>query len=476
MRFDRTATPTRFAARRNAPARGLARTILATALAAGAIFPRAAQAQDLTLKPAPAQSQPIIIQNATIHTLEETPRVLTNATIWFEGGAIRGIEPDADFKQREKAMRWAQPPRYLDAQGMHVYPGFISPHSQLGLTEIQAVRAGSDFDETGDVTPEVRPAIAVNPDSALLPVTRSTGVLTAILFPSGGRIPGQVSAIRIDGWTIEETTLRPSLGISLNWPSMRTIVASWYDKSEEDQLKEVRRELDDLARAFDLALSYAQQRDADASTPIDLRWEAMRPLFDAKSGARVFVQANDAEQINAAVSFCAERGLRMVLVGGGDALRCADLLKRHDVPIILRGTQGIPRRDDEPINAPMSLAKRLHDAGLAFCVAHDDDTAHQRNLPYYAATTVAHGLPRDAALKSITLWAARIAGLGDTHGSLEVGKAATLFVCEGDPLEVTSNVVMAFIDGRPADLSNKHRQLADKYLERYRQRGDIPRP
>jgi imidazolonepropionase-like amidohydrolase len=160
-------------------------------------------------------------------------------------------------------------------------------------------------------------------------------------------------------------------------------------------------------------------------------------------------------------------------VGGRDAHLVSEMLKKHDVPVIVQGVQNMPRRDDAPVNEPFMLPAKLAAAGVRFAIASNDDTAHERNLPYAVATAVAHGLEKAAGLRSITIDAAKILGVDAKYGSLEKGKSATLIITTGDPMEVTSDVVMSFLDGREIDMSNKQTKLAEKYLERYRQEGEL---
>lgn len=435
-----------------------------------------AHAQDLTPK-APAQSRPIAIVHATIHPVSGPE--IPDGVIWFDKGLIAHVGPASDWADLKTRARFAEAPTEIDATGKHVYPGLIGPYTQQGLLEIQSVRATIDTTETGGVSPEVRATVAVNPDSTVLPVTRANGVLLAGVFPDGGIIPGRAGVIRLDGWTRPDLTVREESGVVLRWPNMRPVNAWWNTRSEDEQLKEIKANLDAITKVFDTAQAYAQAKAADPAAPTDLRWEAMRSLFptgekDApRPSGTLFVQADDIDQINAAIPFCAERGVRCVLLGGRDAALCAPLLKQHGVSVIVYGTFVMPRRDDAPYDDGYTLPKRLFDAGIPFAIGGGDETAHERNLPYAAAMAVAHGLPQDAAIRGITLSPAEILGVADHYGSLEQGKSATLIITTGNPLEVETHVTHAFIDGRQIDLSNKQTELAKKYRERYRQTGDL---
>jgi len=445
----------------------------------------AARAQDLGIK-APPQAAPVIITGATIHPISGP--AIDNGVIWFDSGVIQDVMTAPAFAELEKTVRWAKQPRRIDAKGKHIYPGMISPYSQLGLSEIQAVAATIDTSETGSITPEVRGVTAVNPDSTLIPVTRSNGVLLAAVFPTGGVISGQPSVIRLDGWTTEDMAVLPGAGIIVRWPNVRPITNSrFFDMPEEEQNKNIKRNLQAIEDAFDTAKAYAQAKAAEPEAPTDLRWEAMRAVFppqtstDSTGGDAaqtptqrpLFIAASDVDQITSSIAFAIERGLKPVIIGGRGAPFCADLLIKHDIPVIILGTHIMPSREDAPYDDGYRLPAKLHELGIRFAIANNDDTAHERNLPYAAAMAAAHGLPVDDALRAITLSAAEVLGIDSQFGSLEANKNATLIVTTGNPLEVTTRIEHAFIDGREIDLSNKQTKLAEKYRERYRQSGDI---
>ena len=475
-----------------------------------------ASAQDLGIK-APPQQHEIMIYNATIHPVSGPD--IPMGFVFFDKGVITevgaGMPPP-----RGKPGTGA-----VNAKGGHVYPGLIAAVTRLGLTEIPTVRAMRDSDETGSLTPEAKAITAVNPDSTLLPVTRAAGVLTAGVFPGGGLIGGCPAAIRLDGWTTEDMTVSPCLGVYVNYPSARSGGGRRFQPQPDsgDQAAEVRRNLDALDEVFKTARAYAAARDADPSTPIDIRWESIRGVFPSSSpsapaegvakSARpgeaassvsspsssssatastqasgagvppasthsthqlpVFLQAADADQITQAVTWAISLDLKPVIVGGRDAVQCADLLKRHHVPVIVQGVHPLPRRDDSPYDSVYSMPAQLESLGLTWCLASGEETPHERNLAANAGRAAAYGLPREAALRSITLAPAQILGINDRLGSLEAGKSATIIITDGDILEVTTKVTRAYIDGREIDLSTKQSKLNEKYRERYRQMGII---
>lgn len=428
-------------------------------------------AQDLTMKAAP-QSRPIAIVNAHVHTVSGA--TFPSGYVIFNQGKITAVGDAAALP------RLTADVEVIDAAGKDVYPGLIGAYTQLGLTEIGAVRASQDTSEVGSdgIMPEVRACVAVNPDSTLIPVTRTNGVLAVGVFPTGGTIPGRASVIVMDGWTSEQMTVKDAAGVVVDWPMSRPISAWWMDTPEEEQLRNIRRGFSRIEEAFNTARAYAHNRDADPSAPADLRWEAMRPVFAASTpnagpDARlpVFVMAQDYDQITSAVAFCNRNGLRCVIVGGREAPQCAELLKKSNIPVIVIGVHNMPRRDDSAFDEPFTLPLRLEQAGIQWCLASGEETPHERNLPYNAGRAIAYGLDPDVAIRSVTLSPAQILGVGDSLGSIDAGKSATLIVTDGNPLELTTRVEIAFIHGKRIDLSNKQTELNKKYREKYRQEG-----
>lgn len=421
-----------------------------------------AAAQDLTTT-APAQANPVFLVGATVHT--GTGEVIENGVVSFNEGKIGLIGRADDIMSR---VRLTADTRVIDLTGKHIFAGMIGAVTLLGLDEISSVRAMRDFDEVGDATPEVRAYVSVNPDSTLIPVVRTNGVLTAGVFPTGGLIPGRASVIAMDGWTNEDMAIDRDAGVIINWPSMRPRRDRFDEDDDEPDTGRLDERLALLDAWFDQALAYRKSENA----PADLRLEALATvLAGAEDQNPVFINADDYDQIVAAVNWAAGRGLRPVIVGGRDAAMCTDLLRAHDAAVIVSGVHRFPKRADSAFDDAFTLPARLEAAGVRWCLASGAETGHERNLIDNAAMAVAYGLPLEAGLRSITSSAAQILGVGDELGTIEQGKRATLIVTDGHALEVTTTVERAFIDGRAIDLSNKQTILRDKYREKYRQLG-----
>lgn len=430
------------------------RSLVPALLALMASAPLAAQ--NVVTTPGAKPERPVVLINADLYPVSR-PRI-ENGRLRIEGGkisALGGAEVDTAGAE------------VIDLAGRRVYPGLIAANTVLGLVEVGAVRATVDQTEVAAIAPEVRAEVAVNPDSEHFPVTRANGVLSALSRPDPGSqsvLTGRSALLALDGWTWEAMTLKAPVAMHLVWPSPLepeglppAMLKEWRkgQDAKRAQLREALRE----ARAYAAAPS---------PEPPDLRWEAMRPLFSGE--LPLFIHADDAPAIDEALAFAREERLRIVIVGGLEAWRLAAQLKQDDVPVIVGGTQVLPLRRHDPVDAVFANPARLQEAGVRFAIASPGDafsTSNERNLPYQAASAVAHGLPQDEALKSITLYPAQILGVDDRLGSLEVGKDATLFVADGDPLEVTTQVLRAFIGGREVDLDNRHRRLHEKYQRKY---------
>jgi len=432
-------------------------------LLAAALLAASAPAQDLVPKAAP-QAGPILIRYATVHTV--SGGTLENAALLFEGGVIRAVGSDAT------AALGGSGAEVIDARGKHVYPGFVCVASTLGLAEIGSVDMTIDTSEAGSFNPEVYAAVAMNPDSWLIPVTRRNGVLTCGVMPQGGTVPGRLSVARLDGWTWEDMAIERDAGLLVSWPFIGSGGGGSRFRRGGGGGGDSEEQIARIDALFDAGDAYLAARAADPRIKTDLRLEGLAPTLAGDTP--VFIEATTVEQIESAVGWAARRGVRAVIVGGRDAGLCADLLKRHDVAVAVTGVHRMPHRRDLSYASTYELPAILEEAGVKWCLTMSArSTSSARNLPYEAAAAVAFGLSRDAAVRSITLSAAECLGVGDRLGSLEAGKAATLFIADGDPLELSTRIEAAFIDGRRIDLRDKQTELDAKYREKYRQLGEI---
>ncbi len=412
----------------------------------------------------------LLLSNATVHVVTGEP--LAGGAVWVRDGKIQAV-----------GRRVSAPgATVVDLQGGHLYPGLIALDSALGLAEIEAVRASLDTTEVGDFHPEVRAWQAVNPDSELLPVARANGITHAEAAPQGGVVAGLSGVVTFAGWTMEDMTIRREAGLHVYWPAVALELGgagggrgrggppggggAGGAKPMEEQTRERaarRKALDDF---FQEAKAYEKARAAGRAA-LNPPWEAMRPVV--RGEVPVMVHAEDPRQIKAAVGWAGTNGLRLVIVGGLEAGEVAGLLADKKVPVIFEGMFTVPTREELGYTVHFSAPEVLHRAGVKVAFAMGPgamEASFARNLPYSASQAVAFGLPAGEALKGITLYPAEILGLGDRLGSIEAGKEASLFVADGDILQVRSRVTRLWIAGREADLTSRHTRLYDKYRAR----------
>ncbi|MEL0645504.1 amidohydrolase family protein [Olleya sp. Ti.3.14] len=408
--------------------------------------------------PGDKQTTAITIEGATAHL--GNGDVIENALIMFENGTLTFVG-SANTKIARKGT-------IIDAKGKHVYPGFIAPNSTLGLVEVDAVRATNDDDEVGAMNPHIRSLIAYNTESKVVESMRPNGVLMAQITPRGGRISGTSSVVQLDAWNWEDAAIKTDDGIHLNWPSTYSRGRWWL--GEPNVLKENKnyaKEIEELTNYFAQSKAY----NANKTSPKDLPFEALEGLMDGSK--KLFVHVDNEKGITDAINFAkAENIKHLVIVGGYEANNVVDLLKQNNIPVLVQRTHSRPNGDDHDYDLPYKLASQLVNAGILVGLenAGDMERMNTRNLPFLAGTTVAYGLSKAQALSLITLNTAKILGVDDKVGSLEVGKDATLFISQGDALDMRTNKLdQAFIQGRNISLETHQTELYKRYSKKYKQ-------
>jgi len=413
--------------------------------------------------PGAKQKNPILIRNATVHTV--TQGTLPSTSVLLKDGKIAEI--GANIQPVDGC-------EIIDAPGQHLYPGLMDSFSAIGLIEIDSIRASIDNSEMGTINPNVRAAVAVNPDSEAIPVARANGVLFSLVGPAGGLVSGRASVLQMDGWTWEDMTLRADVGMMVNWPRFGGAAGGGRggrrpgpDATEREADNADR--LEPLHTLFRETRAYAAAKAVNPSLATDLRLEAMIPVAEGRMP--MIVNANSVKQIQTAIAFAKQHSLKLILMGASDAVHCAALIREAKVPVIVSGVYRLPPRRDAPYDAAYAFPSQLRAAGIPFSIASDGrfGASGVRNLPYHASTAAGFGLSPDDAIRAITLSPAEILGVADRVGSIDAGKDATVFLCNGDILETPTQVTAAWIQGRKVDLSSKHTQLYEKYKTKYEQ-------
>jgi imidazolonepropionase-like amidohydrolase len=413
-----------------------------------------------------ARSQSLLLKNATVHPVSG-PALSPGDVLIVNGKVSQVGHPDVKADQ------------VVDLTGQHLYPGLLALNTTLGLLEIEEVRATLDFEEVGQFVPEVQSWVAVNPDSELLPVARANGVAFFEPTPEGSMVAGQSALMVIDGWTTEDMVFKKPAALHVYWPSMDINAVGRRGGrrrgaagSPEERIKERERKVKELADYFADARAYSQARNAaqtnGAPDPgLNPSWEAMLPYV--RGQRPIIVHADELRQIKSALQWAETNDYRIVIAGGRDAWKVADVLAKKSVPVIYDAVYRLPSSEVESYDIHFKAPELLRLAGVKVALSLQGDVAAAaltKNLPYAASQAAAYGLPADEALKAITLYPAQILGVEDRLGSIEPGKDATLFSCTGDIMDLRANVTHLWMAGREVSLENRHTRLYEKYRNR----------
>lgn len=414
-----------------------------------------------TIPNSPGTKPTVAIRNATIVPVTSAP--IARGTIVFANGVITAIGTDVAVPAGATV---------IDGTGLSVYPGMIDSGSSVGLIETDSVAGTVDTAELGELNPNAQAAVAINPHSELVPVTRVSGVTHVVSTPEGGIVSGQSALIQLAGWTPPEMVVKAPAAMHIRFPRIRSaplVEVPADEDAEKDRRKSYTRDLDRLRDLFRDARAYAKAaaaRTADSRVrrfDRDLILEALVPVVEGR--LPVVMHANLARDIKAALEFADEFELKVILSGAQDIGRVIPEVKRRNIPVLLGPLLALPAREDDPYDLLFSNAKTLHDNGIRFAI-QTQDSHNTRNLPYNAAAAAAFGLPKEEALKAVTLYPAQIFGVADRMGSLEVGKQANVILTDGDPLEIRTNVHRVFIAGEDIPMESRHTLLHKKFENR----------
>jgi len=406
----------------------------------------------------PGRKQTIMIRNATIVPVTSAP--IPNATLIIENGKIAAMGPAASVPQPQSAV-------VIDASGQFIYPGMIDSGTNVGLVEIDSVAGTVDTTELGDLNANAKAAVALNPHSELVPVTRVSGVTNVVSVPEGGMISGQSALIQLAGWTPQEMVVKAPLAMHIRFPRLRSaplVDTPQEEEAEKELKKSYTKELDKLRDTFRDAQAYARAANAKVKRfDRDLILESLVPVVEGR--LPVVIHANLERDIRAAIKFADEFKLKMILAGAQDVARVIPELKSRNIPVLLGPILALPQREDDPYDLLFGNAKTLYDNGIRFSI-QTTEAHNTRNLPYHAGSCAAFGLPKDVALKAITIFPAEIFGVADKLGSIEVGKVANVIVTDGDPLELRTNIKRVFIAGEEISMDSRHTLLYEKFKQR----------
>ena len=404
---------------------------------------------------AASPQQTVFIRAGIIETISHG--TLVNAALIMRAGKIEAVGTNL-----------APPPgaRVLNFPSGVVTPGLIETAAGTGLSEIELENSTVDIHAASSNDP-VRAAFhtadAFNPRSPVIPVARAGGVTSIVAMPTGGFVSGVSLWADLSGVPFHpETHARirrrdAALNVVLGRESARSLGGS-------RGMAFLR-----LRELFEDAELYSREKDR-------FRTNRLRPLGASPSDLRTLSKvradrlplvmlANRADDILRAVRLAEELGLQAVILGGAEAHVVARDLARTKTPVILNSLDDAPS-DFDHLRATPRNAAILHKAGVPVVLSTLDalDFRHRAHvLRLIAGNAARFGMPRAAALRSITLEAAHTFGMSETHGSLQKGRAANVVVWSGDPLEIKTHVVAVFVEGRKMSSDSRQRRLLRKY-------------
>jgi imidazolonepropionase-like amidohydrolase len=410
--------------------------------------------------PAPDQDKSILIFGATAHI--GNGETIENSLIGFTNGKIDLVS----LNSNENSYYKSKYDTLIDATNHHVYPGIIALNSNLGLVEVNAVRASVDDDESGSYLPNIRSIIAYNAESKAVESMRPNGVLLAQIAPNGGVISGSSSVVQLDAWNWEDAVISYDQGIHLNWPSPYTFGRWWLGEDRGLRANpNYKNQINELKDFFDIS-----KATMNIDKSMNLKSKSMRTLFDGTK--TVYLNADDEKEIVDGITFLKEYGIKnIVLVGATGSLKQIQFLVDNEIPVVVTQPYRLPQGVDADPLETFKIAKTLIDAGLLVSIdptGTSQDRVLTRNLPFYAGSFASFGIDKEVALSMITSVPSKILGIDNDYGTLEVGKSATLFISIGDALDIiTNNVTHAFISGRNLSLETHQTRLWRRYSNKY---------
>jgi imidazolonepropionase-like amidohydrolase len=394
-----------------------------------------------------ASAQNLTITNARI--IDGTGKVIDRGAVVVKDGKIASVSATAAASAGG---------RTIDAGGKTVTPGLIDSGIQTGTVEIPLSAEGTADQNTTDarVSAAFNVVDSFNGNSAVIPVTRVEGITRALITPGGTNnvIAGQGAVMDFSGAQVPASITRaPAVMVAL-LGELGAGVAGGSRATAILRLREILQDAQDYA--LNRAAFNAAQRREYSRSRLDL--EALQPLL--KGQIPLAVQANRASDLLSAVRLADEFKLRLVLVGASEGWMVAGQLAKAKIPVVVKPLTDIPSFDS--LGATLENAARLSRAGVTVALA-SFDTQNARNLRQEAGNAIANGMGRDAALEAVTLTPARLWGVADRVGSIDVGKDADLVVWGGDPFELTTGAERVFIKGIEIPRDTRQRALLERY-------------
>lgn len=393
------------------------------------------------------------LTNGSIETV--TKGIINNGTVIIRNGKITAVGTNIQIPEEAEV---------IDCKGLWIYPGMIESGSRLGLFEFGQFAQATDVSEWGDVVPQMKALTAVNPNSASIPITRVSGVTTALTIPEGDLFSGTASLINLHGYTPDQMYAGFD-AVVLNYP--RTGRRGQLDRRTDEEIKKTAdKEISRLNEVWEKAVQYHK---LDSTTKGKMQYyPEMQALLPVVRGEMtLMVDVNVSKDIESALKWVKDKKIRKVIFSGvAEGWRVANEIANANIPVLTGPVLDLPTREYDGYDKPYANAGLMKKAGVKVAIKTDSQNLNNRNLPYHAGFAAAYGMGREEALRAITIVPAEIFGVDDKLGSIEQGKSATLFVCDGDPLETKTQVKHVFIEGWQIPMVSRQTLLYEEFLNR----------
>lgn len=382
----------------------------------------------LALPAAPALAEEVVaIQAGKIIPI--AGEEIENGTILIQDGRITAIGKDVEVPWDASV---------IDASDKVVMPGLIEPHSSLGLDQPNEAMPNVPFVSVFE---------AIDPFSSYFPDSLRNGVTSIHLLPGNDTlIGGQGMIVKPHGASVEDMTVQRNVGLKISLRPTRGRSRMAHISELRRTFEDMKRELEEKEKELEEKAKDGEEAPGTARDQLDIRRRALADLLDGALPA--YVYCDNASDVLRAITLSKEHGYKMIPVLGQDGYKAAKLLAEAKLPAIVDPALVTWERDEETgQEMPHSTPTALKEAGVKFALQSTSSTLGDGYLWYQAARAVRSGLPREDALRAITLSAAEILGIADRVGSLEKGKEANLLVLSGDPLDIRTWVETVMIEG-----------------------------
>lgn len=379
----------------------------------------------------------LFIKNGVINTVTNG---IIHGDILIENGKIIEIGNNISHPQDAQV---------IDANGNQVYPGFIDAHTHLGLWEDGMGFEGADGnEETDPITPHLNPIDGINPMERSFEEARNGGITSVCSTPGSANVMGgQCIAIKTVGRRIDKMVIKNPVASKIAFGENPKSCYGQEEKAPQTRMAiaaMLRETLKEAEQYLDAILMH-EEDDENEKPDYDIKMESLLPVLRREIPFKV--HAHRADDMFTAIRIAKEFNLRLTLDHCTEGHLIVEDLLEEGYPVVV-GPSLSERSKIELRNLTFDTAGILSNAGMNVSLTTDHPVVPLHYLPICAGIAVKHGMMYEKAIEAITINAAKLLGIEDRVGSLEIGKDADIVIWDNDPLEIQSNVLYTIIDGK----------------------------